>query len=220
MYSQVIRRAITRPPHFPALQAGGKLLIKTVSTILCGLDAVIPVEEDVPHPPPWLTPVPDVHFTPTSTAAHPALQQQLALETISTMSSSFPVLCLLYTDGSLQSDGRAGCAVFSEDMNVPPGGWYRRRGVMVRRHNVVSARLRLGYRPVWQVAGQVDVPLFPSCHLCGIPKGNSLDHYCLHCPEVDGLLPRGLSLLDVCRHLLNEDNLDVLLARCPCFGGC
>ncbi|XP_045125311.1 uncharacterized protein LOC123512789 [Portunus trituberculatus] len=371
-YSQVIRRAITRAPRFPALQAGGKLLVKTVSIVLCGLDAVIPVEEDVPHSPPWLMPVPEVHFTPTSTAAHPALQRQLTLETISTVSSSFPVPCLLYSDGSLQSDGRAGCAVFSEDMDAPPEGWvgrrllayssstfcelsrlfdavslmcqhglsgvvvcdsqsalqalsstrstlsivvtrilsylalghdhslnikfvwipshiglshsdrvdalakeacslpppaevvapsfscilsricadaahsidhlkdqqriesvtirhydtfrfqrykYRRRGVMVRRHNVVFARLRLGYRPVWQVAGQVDVPLF-SCHLCGIPEGNSLDHYCLHCPEVDGLLPRDLSLLYICWHLLNEDHLDVLLARCPRFGGC
>ncbi len=30
---------------------------------------------------------------------------------------------------------------------------YRRRGLMVRRHNVVSVRLRVGYRPTWQVAG-------------------------------------------------------------------
>ncbi|KAG0724042.1 hypothetical protein GWK47_000485 [Chionoecetes opilio] len=29
---------------------------------------------------------------------------------------------------------------------------YRRRGLMGRRHNIVSARLRLGYRPVWQVS--------------------------------------------------------------------
>ena len=96
---------------------------------------------------------------------------------------------------------------------------YRRRGVMVRRHNVVSARLRLGYRPVWQVAGQADVPQFSSCHLCGVPDGNTLAHYCLHCPEVAGLLPRGLSLLDVCRHLLTADHLDVVLTRCPRFGG-
>ena len=30
---------------------------------------------------------------------------------------------------------------------------YRRQGLMVRRHNVVSARLRLGYRPPWQIKG-------------------------------------------------------------------
>lgn len=67
--------------------------------------------------------------------------------------------------------------------------------------------------------GQVDIPQFSSCHLCGIPDGNSLDHYCRHCPEVDGLLPRGLSLLDVCRPLLTADHLDVVIACCPRFGG-
>ena len=32
------------------------------------------------------------------------------------------------------------------------------RGLLVRKHNVVSARLRLGYRPLWQVAGWQDEP--------------------------------------------------------------
>ncbi|KAK4322481.1 hypothetical protein Pmani_006821 [Petrolisthes manimaculis] len=35
---------------------------------------------------------------------------------------------------------------------------YRRRGVLVRRHNMVSARLRLGYRPIWQVCEAGEVP--------------------------------------------------------------
>ncbi|XP_047502951.1 uncharacterized protein LOC125048330 [Penaeus chinensis] len=39
---------------------------------------------------------------------------------------------------------------------------YRRRGLLVRRHNVVAARLRLGYRPVWQVGESEDVPQYSS----------------------------------------------------------
>ena len=96
---------------------------------------------------------------------------------------------------------------------------YRRRGLLVRRHNVVSARLRLGYRLLWQVTGEDDVPQFSSCPLCYIPNGNTLQH-CLSCPEVSALLPQGQPLLDVCRYLLIHDNLDHVLARHPLFGSC
>ncbi|MPC45607.1 hypothetical protein E2C01_039312 [Portunus trituberculatus] len=37
---------------------------------------------------------------------------------------------------------------------------YHRQGLMVRRHNVLSARLRLGYRPPWQVPGLEGKPTF------------------------------------------------------------
>ncbi|KAG0722460.1 hypothetical protein GWK47_044429 [Chionoecetes opilio] len=97
---------------------------------------------------------------------------------------------------------------------------YRRQGLMVRRHNVVSARLRLGYRPVWQVACVEDEPHFSSCPLCHSPNANILEHYCLYCPNVSDMLPRGQPLLDICRHLLVHDNLETLLARHPRFGGC
>ena len=96
---------------------------------------------------------------------------------------------------------------------------YRRHGLMVRRHNVVSARLRLGYRPVWQVSQAQDMPHYSSCRLCNTPNANTLDHYCLHCPTVINILPRGLDLINVCKHLLTDDHLDVLLTRHPHFGG-
>ncbi|MPC65062.1 hypothetical protein E2C01_059186 [Portunus trituberculatus] len=67
---------------------------------------------------------------------------------------------------------------------------YRRRGLWVRKHNVVSARLRLGYRPLWQVAGLRDEPQYTSCPLCHSPNSNYLRHYCLECPAVRDLLPR------------------------------
>ena len=97
---------------------------------------------------------------------------------------------------------------------------YRRYGVMVRRHNVVSARLRLGYRPVWQVSQAEDVPHYSSCKLCNCPNANNLQHYCLECPTVRGLLPQGLSLTDTCAYLLTGDNLDKILLQFPYFGGC
>ncbi|KAG0714003.1 hypothetical protein GWK47_014959 [Chionoecetes opilio] len=371
-YSHTIRSAMQPRPRIPPLQAGGRTLIKTVSSLLQRLDINVPEAEALPGPPPWMIPTITVHYTPTSKSALPALQRQLALETKASISSSRPTLNHVYTDGSLQPDGTAGCAVFSPDVDPPPDGWvgrrlpvsasstfcelygildavsllsqrglnglvicdsqsalqalsspkptchlvsrilsflslvrlralqiiflwipshvgilysdtvdgiakaacslplrdagpspslscyllrvnthtyvstlhhrarqransvsiqhydafrqhrykYRRRGLMVRRHNVVAARLRLGYRPVWQVAGFEDAPHFSSCLLCDQPNSNSLEHYCLHCPEVSGLLPLGRPLVDICRHLLAHDNLDEILVRYPRFGGC
>ncbi len=97
---------------------------------------------------------------------------------------------------------------------------YRRHGLMVRRHNVVSARIRLGYRPVWQVSQAEDVLHYSSCKLCNRPNANTLDHYCLQCPTVTDLLPQGQDLLHICKYLLTDDKLDVVLARHPHFGGC
>lgn len=95
---------------------------------------------------------------------------------------------------------------------------YRRRGLMVRRHNVVSARLCLGYRPPWQVAGEEGEPTYAACRLCHAPLANTIDHYCLACPTVRRLLPQGLPLDAVCRHLLIPDVLEELLVRYPRFG--
>ena len=96
---------------------------------------------------------------------------------------------------------------------------YRRTGLMVRRHNVVTARLRLGYRPVWQVGGTADVPQYSSCKVCGAPNSNTLQHYCLECPAVAQLLPHRQSVLGVCEHLLRGDNLELVLLQHPQFGG-
>lgn len=75
---------------------------------------------------------------------------------------------------------------------------YRRHGLKIRRHNVMTARLRLGYRPVWQVCEAGDAPHYSACKLCGLPNDNHLQHYCLECPSVMDLLPQGQSMTDTC----------------------
>ena len=359
------------PPALPLLPSGRRLL-KSVSSFLRSLDLHVPAADIPPGPPPWKLPSPVVSFTPTGKCDPPPLQLQLALEHVALVTSSFPASHRLYTDGSLQSDGAAGGAVFSPDLPPPPGGWvgrrlrdhssstlcelhaildaislvsrrgvsaviicdskpalqslsavhpthvlvvqqilsflslfssrnlsvrfvwipshvglhhnatvdrlakeacrlprrddgrplslpcylgriraaaflpgqrrraaerpssvtithykavcrstytYRRRGLMVRRHNVVCARLHLGYRPPWQVAGVVGEPAYAACRLCHAPLANTVDHYCLACPTVRHLLPQGLPLAAVCRHLLQHDVLEDLLVRFPRFGG-
>ncbi len=96
---------------------------------------------------------------------------------------------------------------------------YRCRGLTVRWHNIVSARLRLGYRPPWQIAGVQDEPPFTECRLCRTPLANTIEHYCLVCPTVRHLLTQGLPLDAVCRHILVPDYLDEILVRYPRFSG-
>ena len=84
----------------------------------------------------------------------------------------------------------------------------------------MSARLRLGYRPVWQVSDAGDIPYFSNYKLCDTPNANSLHHYCLECLSVRDMQPQARSLLSVCDFFLKYNNLDVILERHPHFGGC
>lgn len=371
-YSHVLRASLDpAAPRLP-LRPGVRTLVNTVCSTLQRLDLRVPVDEVDHGPPPWKIPQPQVTFTPTSKAAPPPLQKQLALEHINAVSSSVPAAHHLYVDGSVQPDGSAGCAMYSPDTEPPEGGWvgrrlpnsssstycelrglllavtflcerqlhgvilcdsqsalqalsspqpthrcqvqhilqqlvtardsslnvrfawipshvgiaandhvdllakdacrlplpdgatpslrcyekmihaaallsthhrteaeraqsvsirhydhfrpsppkYRRNGLIVRRHNIVTARIRLGYRPVWQVSEAGDIPHFSNCKLCGAPNANSLHHYCLECPSVRDMLPQGRPLLSVCDFILDGDNLDIILTRHPHFGGC
>ena len=371
-FTLLLRASLGPTPPVPPLLPPGRRLIKSVSSMLHSLNLQVLVADVPPGPPPWKLPSPVVSFTPTSKSDLPSLQLQLALEHVALITSSITAPHRLYTDGSLQSDGAAGCAVFSPDLPPPPRGWvgrrlrdhssstlcelyaildavslvcqrgvnaaiicdskpalqslsachpthnlvvqqvlsflslmsarhicvkfiwipshvglrhnarvdhiakeacrlphrgdgrplslpcylsrvrataflpeqrrrdverpfsvtihhyesvcrhkytFRRRGLMVRRHNVVSARLRLGYRPPWQVAGVEGEPSFTECRLCHAPHANTVEHYCLACPTVRHLLPQGLPLDAVCRHLLVDNVLDDLLVRYPRFGG-
>ena len=374
-YSNVILAALNPDLPTPLLRPGGRNLIRMVCADFRRLAFDVPAAEVAHGLPPWRVPLPVVSFTPTSKAAHPLLQKQLALETIDSVSASVPSAHHVYVDGSLQADGSAACAVFSPTVE-PPGvdGWagrrlpdsssstycelhglldavtlltekrlngviicdsksallalsssrpshdhvvqdilcrlanardnalvvsflwvpshvglagndtvhglakaactldlpvavrsppslqcykqalfsaihaltvtrrdaeratsvsiqhydnfihvpyeYRRHGLMVRRHNVVSARLRLGYRPIWQISQAEDVPHYSTCRLCNLVNANTLEHYCLACPAVRALLPQGQDLIGVCSYLLSGDNLDLILMRYQYFGGC
>ena len=95
---------------------------------LRGLAINVPEQAAVPGLPSWQVPLPAVTFTPTTKDAHPLLQKQLALSTIASVSTSIPAVHHIFVDGSLQTDGRAACAMFSPTMAPPVGGeWLGRR---------------------------------------------------------------------------------------------
>ena len=126
-YSRTVRDSLAPRARIPPLLTGGRSLIKTVSSTLRRLDMDVSEAEPFPGPPPWLIPIPTVSYTLVATSVLPALQRQLALEAIATMTSADRSLHQIYTDGSVQPDGTAGCAVFSSDFDPPPGGWVGRR---------------------------------------------------------------------------------------------
>lgn len=63
------------------------------------------------------------------------------------------------------------------------------------------------------------MPQYSSCQLCDSLNADNLDHYCLQCPAVADLIPLRHSTVDVCKYLLTDDHLDVILVRHPRFGG-
>ncbi|XP_064086111.1 uncharacterized protein LOC135201165 [Macrobrachium nipponense] len=126
-YSNIIRTSLDLDAPRPQLRQGGRTLVSTVCSSIRGLDINI-VAENVDHGlAPWQTPVPAISYTPVSKTDLPQLQLQCALETIDRLSSSLSVAHHLYTDGSLQQDGSAGCAVFSPTLEPLPEGWTGRR---------------------------------------------------------------------------------------------
>ncbi|MPC28548.1 hypothetical protein E2C01_021757 [Portunus trituberculatus] len=107
------------PPSSLSLQPDGRAVIKTVCSQLQRLDINVPEVDIFPPPPPWMLPLPTVHFTPTCKAHPPVLQKQLALDAIASVSATIVTPHHLYMDGSVQADGTAGFAVFSPEAASP-----------------------------------------------------------------------------------------------------
>ncbi|MPC30066.1 hypothetical protein E2C01_023320 [Portunus trituberculatus] len=90
---------------------------------------------------------------------------------------------------------------------------YHLHDLMVRRDNVVSARLWLEYRPLWHVSGVNGEAPFAEHRLCNAPRSDTMEHYCLACPTVRHALPRGQTLDAICRYLFNNDILEEVLLQ-------
>ncbi len=117
-YSQLIRTSLGPARPVPLILPAGRALIRSISSVLRNHDLDLPAAEVLTGPPPWILPTPEVSLTPTSNSDLPPLQLQLALEHVATVTASITAPHRLYTDGSLQSDGRAGCSVFSPHLSL------------------------------------------------------------------------------------------------------
>ncbi|XP_076043611.1 uncharacterized protein LOC143026727 [Oratosquilla oratoria] len=125
-FCHTIQTSIDLAEPRPQLRPGGCSLVLNISSNIRRLNINILTENEDPGLPPWQTPMPTVTYTPTTKSDLPQLQKQLALETIAGL-SSLNAAHHLFTDGSLQEDGSAGCAVYSLNIEPPLGGWAGRR---------------------------------------------------------------------------------------------
>ncbi|MPC91454.1 hypothetical protein E2C01_086492 [Portunus trituberculatus] len=202
------------------------------SSVFRSLNLDVPIADVPPGPPPWLLPIPEVTYTPTSKSDLPSLQRQLALQHVETVTSGVAPPCRIYTDGSLQPDG---AAEFAQLFSSLYSDAERRKDPTARQSpttNLFAATntptiftaswygdlLRLGYRPPWQIAGVEDEPPFADCRLCRAPRCDTLEHYCLAYPTVRHALPQAQPLDAVCRYLLDQDVLQKLFLQYPRFG--
>lgn len=88
------------------------------------MDINVPQEETDYGPSLWQLPSLVVSYTPTCETDLPCHQKHLALEAFAEVTSSIPAS---HTHGSLQTDERVGCVVFSPTMEPPNGGRVGRR---------------------------------------------------------------------------------------------
>ncbi|XP_076039246.1 uncharacterized protein LOC143039200 [Oratosquilla oratoria] len=171
-------RASLEPDSAPRLplRPGGRNLVTTVCNTLRNLDIHVPEETVEPDLPPWRISLPNVTFTPTSKDDLPALQKQLALETIDSVSSKIPAAHVIYVDGSVQADGRAACAMYSPTLQPPvEAGWIGRRlpvtssSTFCELHGILDA---VTYLVDCNVNGVIVCDSQPALHALSSPRPN------------------------------------------------
>ncbi|XP_076069889.1 uncharacterized protein LOC143041753 [Oratosquilla oratoria] len=159
------KQVLINSDPFPLLHASAR-----------NLDLHVPEETVEPDLPPWRISLPNVTFTPTSKDDLPALQKQLALETIDSVSSKIPAAHVIYVDGSVQADGRAACAMYSPTLQPPvEAGWIGRRlpvtssSTFCELHGILDA---VTYLVDCNVNGVIVCDSQPALHALSSPRPN------------------------------------------------
>ena len=83
--------------------------------------------------------------------------------------------------------------------------------------DVVVARIRLGYRHIWQVSNAVPIPEHSACKLCDKPLKHTLEHYIIECDTVKDFRPPDLLYLELCNYFIESGVLEDILAVYPKF---
>ena len=81
------------------------------------------------------------------------------------------------------------------------------------------ARIRLGYRYLWQVAtgdGSPN-PEHSRCKLCEQELGHDLAHYITECPVIRPFRPIGMRYLELCNYFIHSRVLEDILILHPKF---
>lgn len=84
-----------------------------------------------------------------------------------------------------------------------------------RHCDIVAARIRLGYRYIWQVLNKEPTDELSSCQVCGEPLKHLPEHYISECPETAEFRPPGMPYRNLCQHLTETDVLDEIFYLNP-----
>ena len=93
-------------------------------------------------------------------------------------------------------------------------GKYKHR---TRQCDVVIARIRLGYRYLWQVKDGDPLPKFSNCRLCESPLKHTLEHYITECEVVKDFRPSGMRYSELCKHYIETGTIEDILELYPKF---
>ena len=97
---------------------------------------------------------------------------------------------------------------------------YGTHKTLTRQCDIIAARLRLGYRAIWQLqeeqrrANSIERT---KCALCGGENMRTLVHYIDQCPVIQPLRPPGKRYQEIINILLTTDLLEDILALYPNF---
>ena len=93
---------------------------------------------------------------------------------------------------------------------------YGQHKTLTRPCDVVAARIRLGYRYLWQL--QDNPPEnHTKCKLCNEPFKHTLEHYIMECPTIAAFRPPGVLYFEFCETLLNTNLLEDILMIHPLY---
>ena len=82
----------------------------------------------------------------------------------------------------------------------------------------LAARIRLGYRNIWQIRAEKNKPSKPEfscCTLCKQEKSHTLQHYILVCPKLKSFRPNGKLFIELCEYFCKPENLYAIMNVYP-----
>ena len=82
----------------------------------------------------------------------------------------------------------------------------------------LAARIRLGYRNIWEIRAERNKPSKPEfscCTLCEQENSNTLYHYILFCPKLKSFRPKGKLFIELCHYFCKPENLYAMLSIYP-----
>ena len=98
--------------------------------------------------------------------------------------------------------------------------YYGKGKILAGACDRIAARIRLGYRKVWELnrekTGRANQE-YAKCSLCKSINSNSLVHYISFCPILEPFRLQGKSFIDLCLHFCKPEVIIPILTAYPGF---